>query len=194
MSTFSTSSFDGDDLLCGELFHFMAFTSRHIDGVAYYYGTFHRVDVKHLLSPNPITWVLGVRSFGEAYIIPLGGDLSQYVKRLDQAPDLTAGAGRVVMTWRTRLSHALGIARGLHSIYMRITKSDYNIHGCIKSSNVLISMISNTGDPLLSETGLYRIINAQGCRTRGYVAPEVRHGGLQTQSGDVYSLGILYWS
>ncbi|KAI3749644.1 hypothetical protein L2E82_20260 [Cichorium intybus] len=111
MSELPASSFEGDHFLCGDpllgcwpsslivllicliilvIFYAinMAFVRPSGDGVAYFYGSFHQAHVDRLLSPNPLTPVLGVGSLGNAYLISLGGDISQVVKRLDEASNL----------------------------------------------------------------------------------------------------------
>jgi serine/threonine protein kinase len=72
------------------------------------------------------------------------------------------------------------------------------VHGDIKPGNVLID---RAGNVVVTDFGLAQFINASPRNrpwivggTAGYLAPEVREGGLPGTLADIFGLGALLWS
>ncbi|KAH7441237.1 hypothetical protein KP509_03G030300 [Ceratopteris richardii] len=89
------------------------------------------------------------------------------------------------LNWDTRLSIALGTARGiLHLHYQDLA------HGNIKSSNVLLTS-NYTG--CISDFGLTQLVNTSSAANRaiGYRAPEITDIRKPTPKSDIYSFGVL---
>ncbi|KAK9123999.1 hypothetical protein Sjap_013601 [Stephania japonica] len=99
------------------------------------------------------------------------------------------GPGRVPLDWTTRISLALGAARGLAQIH-----EEYNMskmpHGNVKSSNVLLD---KNGVACISDFGLALLLNPIHATARlgGYRAPEQVESKKLSQKADVYSFGVL---
>ncbi|KAJ0613015.1 putative protein kinase RLK-Pelle-LRR-III family [Helianthus annuus] len=99
------------------------------------------------------------------------------------------GPGRIPLDWTTRISLALGAARGLAHIHEEY-KSSRIPHGNIKSSNVLLD---KNGNACISDFGLSLLLNPAHASARlgGYKAPEQFETKRLSQKADVYSFGIL---
>ncbi|KAK9158768.1 hypothetical protein Scep_005342 [Stephania cephalantha] len=99
------------------------------------------------------------------------------------------GPGRVPLDWTTRISLALGAARGLAQVH-----EEYNMskipHGNVKSSNVLVD---KNGVACISDFGLALLLNPIHVTARlgGYRAPEQVETKKLSQKADVYSFGVL---
>ncbi|KAK1397126.1 receptor-like protein kinase [Heracleum sosnowskyi] len=109
---------------------------------------------------------------------PQGSLLSQLEKYTE---------GKRDFPWTTRLSIAVGIARGLDYIYQMCEDQEVISHGNIKLSNILL----NEDDiPLISEYGCSKLVDPKkAClfNANGYTAPEKT---LSEQS-DVFSFGVI---
>ncbi|KAL4560431.1 hypothetical protein LXL04_032582 [Taraxacum kok-saghyz] len=99
------------------------------------------------------------------------------------------GPGRIPLDWTTRISLALGAARGLARIHHE-HKSSRIPHGNIRSSNVLLD---KNGVACISDFGLSLLLNPAHATARlgGYKAPEQVETKRLSQKADVYSFGIL---
>ncbi|PKA62714.1 putative inactive receptor kinase [Apostasia shenzhenica] len=97
------------------------------------------------------------------------------------------GSGRTPLNWETRLSIALGAARGIAYIH---SISPTTSHGNIKSSNILLS---KTYDACVSDHGLASLASPSTTPSRiaGYRAPEVTDVRKISQKADLYSFGVL---
>ncbi|KAI0492963.1 hypothetical protein KFK09_027239 [Dendrobium nobile] len=97
------------------------------------------------------------------------------------------GSGRTPLNWETRLSIALGAARGIEYIH---SQSPTVSHGNIKSSNVLLT---KTYEARVSDHGLATLVGPSTTTSRiaGYRAPEVTDIRKVSQKADVYSFGVL---
>ncbi|BFG28614.1 hypothetical protein CerSpe_148880 [Prunus speciosa] len=96
---------------------------------------------------------------------------------------------RSILTWKTRLSICLGIARGLEYLHGHPTLKI--VHPNIKATNILLdsnfeAKISNfVLASLYAEEDFLRKEASQG-----YMAPEYLHSNV-TQKADVYSYGVV---
>ncbi|CAH1419271.1 unnamed protein product [Lactuca virosa] len=99
------------------------------------------------------------------------------------------GPGRIPLDWTTRISLALGAARGLARIHEE-HKTSRIPHGNIRSSNVLLD---KNGVACISDFGLSLLLNPAHATARlgGYKAPEQFETKRLSQKADVYSFGIL---
>ncbi|KAL0381078.1 UNVERIFIED_CONTAM: putative inactive receptor kinase [Sesamum angustifolium] len=97
------------------------------------------------------------------------------------------GVGRTPLNWETRVTIALGAARGI--TYLHSQGSSVS-HGNIKSSNILLT---NSYEARVSDFGLTRLAGPSTTPTRvaGYQAPEVTDPHKVSQKADVYSFGVL---
>ncbi|XP_057525683.1 probable inactive receptor kinase At4g23740 [Amaranthus tricolor] len=96
---------------------------------------------------------------------------------------------RPPLDWETRLTIAIGAARGLAHIHSQ--NGGRLVHGNIKSSNIFLNT-QNYG--CVSDLGLATIVTPVAPpiqRTVGYRAPEVTDPRKATQDSDVYSFGVL---
>ncbi|KAL9225367.1 hypothetical protein vseg_001302 [Gypsophila vaccaria] len=93
------------------------------------------------------------------------------------------------LDWETRLSIAIGVAKGLAHIHSQ--NNGKLVHGNIKSSNIFLNS-QNQG--CVSDLGLATIVTPPAPpvqRIIGYRAPEVTDPRKATQASDVYSFGVL---
>lgn len=99
------------------------------------------------------------------------------------------GPGRIPLDWTTRISLALGAARGLARIHEE-HKTSRIPHGNIRSSNVLLD---KNGVACISDFGLSLLLNPAHATARlgGYKAPEQFETKRLSQKADIYSFGIL---
>lgn len=97
------------------------------------------------------------------------------------------GSGRTLLNWETRLTIALGAARGVEYIHSLTPASS---HGDIKSSNVLLT---KSHEARVSDHGLAALVGPSTAPSRiaGYRAPEVTDVHRVSQKADVYSFGVL---
>lgn len=96
--------------------------------------------------------------------------------------------GRTPLDWNSRITIALGAARGI--LHIHSEAGGKFIHGNIKSTNVLLTQ---DRDGCISDFGLPLLMNFQGITSRsvGYHAPEVIETRKASQKSDVYSFGVL---
>ncbi|XP_024540304.1 cold-responsive protein kinase 1 [Selaginella moellendorffii] len=94
------------------------------------------------------------------------------------------------LSWQTRMTIAIGIARGVNYLH----EEAHVIHGDIQASNIIID---ENFTPKISDFGLTSLlpdedsyINSRFSGTLGYIAPEVAQGKL-TDKADVFSFGVL---
>ncbi|CAA0830850.1 Probable inactive receptor kinase [Striga hermonthica] len=92
---------------------------------------------------------------------------------------------RVPLDWETRVSIAIGAARGLAHIHSQC--GDKLVHGNIKSSNILLDTRHQAS---VSDLGLATLTNPIP-RNTGYRAPEVSDTRKASQAADVYSFGVV---
>lgn len=99
------------------------------------------------------------------------------------------GPGRIPLDWTTRVSLALGAARGLARIHAEYSAAKVP-HGNVKSSNVLLD---KNGVACISDFGLSLLLNPVHAIARlgGYRAPEQAEQKRLSQQADVYSFGVL---
>ncbi|KAK9672523.1 hypothetical protein RND81_12G105900 [Saponaria officinalis] len=93
------------------------------------------------------------------------------------------------LDWETRLSIAIGVAKGLAHIHSQ--NNGKLVHGNIKSSNIFLNT-QNQG--CLCDLGLATIVTPPAPpiqRIAGYRAPELTDPRKATQASDVYSFGVL---
>lgn len=97
------------------------------------------------------------------------------------------GTGRTPLNWETRLTIALGAARGI--AYLHLQGSTVS-HGNIKSSNVLLT---SSYEACVSDFGLCQLVgpNTTPNHIDGYRAQEVTDARKVSQKADVYSFGVL---
>ncbi|GJW33905.1 probable inactive receptor kinase isoform X1 [Tanacetum coccineum] len=99
------------------------------------------------------------------------------------------GTSRTPVDWETRVTIALGAARGIAHIHA--SGGPTFVHGNIKSSNILIN---EDGEGCISDSGLALLVNFPPSTSRytvGYRAPEVLEIRKHTHKSDVYSFGVL---
>lgn len=96
-----------------------------------------------------------------------------------------------IVNWPTRMSIAIGIARGLNYLHVE----ENMIHGNLTSSNVLLDEKTN---PRIADFGLSRLMTAAAntnviatAGTLGYRAPELSKLKNANTKTDVYSLGVI---
>ncbi|KAK4259752.1 hypothetical protein QN277_006053 [Acacia crassicarpa] len=103
---------------------------------------------------------------------------------LHQNPD-----GNSLLDWNQRLKIAAGAARGLH--YLHQIASPNIVHGCVKSSNILID-INFTAR--VSDYGLNFLAPQEKRALIGHVDEEywiTNNGGGSCKESDVYGFGVL---
>ncbi|KAL5989238.1 hypothetical protein ACLOJK_010128 [Asimina triloba] len=98
------------------------------------------------------------------------------------------GEDRIPLDWGTRLSIALGVARGITHIHSE--NSGKLVHGNIKSSNIFLN---SQRYGCVSDLGLSTLMSPAPLLSRaiGYRAPEVVDTRKATQASDVYSFGVV---
>ncbi|XP_031473611.1 leucine-rich repeat receptor-like protein kinase PXC1 [Nymphaea colorata] len=99
------------------------------------------------------------------------------------------GPGRTPLDWTTRISLALGAARGLGRIHEEYGAAGIP-HGNVKSSNILLD---KNGIACVSDFGLALLLNPVQATARlgGYKAPEQSESKRLSQKSDVYAFGVL---
>ncbi|KAL1820435.1 hypothetical protein ACET3Z_015304 [Daucus carota] len=96
-------------------------------------------------------------------------------------------AGRTPLNWETRLSIALGAARGIGYLH---SQGSTVSHGNIKSSNILLT---SSYEARVSDFGLSQLVGPNNSPNHidGYRAPEVTDARRVSRKADVYSFGVL---
>ncbi|TKY59212.1 Serine/threonine-protein kinase protein ACR4 [Spatholobus suberectus] len=96
--------------------------------------------------------------------------------------------GASLLDWNKRIRIAAGAARGLHYLHEVATPSI--VHGCVKSSNVLIDV---SFCPRISDYGLNFLAPREKRGLAGYVDDEYwnERGGGASKESDVYGLGVV---
>ncbi|CAN6438643.1 unnamed protein product [Victoria cruziana] len=99
------------------------------------------------------------------------------------------GPGRTPLDWTTRISLALGAARGLGRIHEEYAGAGIP-HGNVKSSNILLD---KNGIACVSDFGLALLLNPVQATARlgGYKAPEQGESKRMSHKSDVYAFGVL---
>ncbi|KAL8150399.1 hypothetical protein V2J09_020207 [Rumex salicifolius] len=99
------------------------------------------------------------------------------------------GEDRTPLDWKTRLSIAIGAARGIAHIHE--ANGGKLVHGNIRSSNIFLNPQQHG---CVSDFGLATImgpISPPISRATGYRAPEITDTRKSTHSSDVYSFGVF---
>ncbi|CDY47625.1 BnaA01g13400D [Brassica napus] len=99
------------------------------------------------------------------------------------------GENRVPLDWETRMSIAIGAAKGIARIHQE--NNGKLVHGNIKSSNIFLNSERNG---CVSDLGLTAVMSALAppiSRQAGYRAPEVTDTRKSSQLSDVYSFGVV---
>ncbi|CAB1119536.1 unnamed protein product [Ectocarpus sp. CCAP 1310/34] len=109
---------------------------------------------------------------------------------------------RAAIGWRTRLSVALSVSKGLQYLHQPQAGAwgkPVIVHRDVKSENIL--MDSNLR-ARLSDVGIARQLDGAGSEastrltsligTWGYIDPEYQETGVLTPASDVYSLGVVF--
>ncbi|CAJ2647289.1 unnamed protein product [Trifolium pratense] len=137
-------------------------------------------------------------------LVPLLGYCNEYDQRILVYPFMSNGslldrlygepAKRKILDWPTRLSIALGAARGL--AYLHTFPGRSVIHRDVKSSNILLdhSMCAKVADFGFSkyapqEGDSYVSLEVRG--TAGYLDPEYYKTQQLSEKSDVYSFGVV---
>ncbi|RDY14244.1 Serine/threonine-protein kinase-like protein ACR4, partial [Mucuna pruriens] len=99
--------------------------------------------------------------------------------------------GALLLDWNKRIRIAAGAARGLEYLHEVVTPSI--VHGCVKSSNVLIDV---NFCPRISDYGLNFLAPREKRGLVGYVDDEYWNegsggGGGASKESDVYGLGVI---
>ncbi|XP_062012847.1 probable serine/threonine-protein kinase PBL7 [Rosa rugosa] len=102
-----------------------------------------------------------------------------------------------VLSWRTRVEVAVGIAKGLAYLHDSINHHQV-IHRDLKSSNILldanfIPKISDFGISKLGPVGEDTHVSTEVKGTCGFLDPEYVLSGQLTVKADIYSFGIILW-
>ncbi|CAH8360150.1 unnamed protein product [Eruca vesicaria subsp. sativa] len=99
------------------------------------------------------------------------------------------GENRVPLDWETRMSIAIGAAKGIARIHQE--NNGKLVHGNIKSSNIFLNSDRNG---CVSDLGLTAVMSPLAppiSRQAGYRAPEVTDTRKSSQLSDVYSFGVV---
>lgn len=99
------------------------------------------------------------------------------------------GENRVPLDWETRMSIAIGAAKGIARIHRE--NNGKLVHGNIKSSNIFLNSERNG---CVSDLGLTAVMSPLAppiSRQAGYRAPEVTDTRKSSQLSDVYSFGVV---
>ncbi|KAK4793386.1 hypothetical protein SAY86_023821 [Trapa natans] len=96
-------------------------------------------------------------------------------------------SGRTPLSWDSRCSIAVGVARAIAYIHSRGAVAS---HGNIKSSNILLT---TSYEPRVSDFCLAHVARPASLPNRmgGYQAPEATDAHRVSQKSDVYSFGVL---
>ncbi|KAK7319739.1 hypothetical protein RJT34_04464 [Clitoria ternatea] len=103
--------------------------------------------------------------------------------------NLNGGAGASLLDWNKRVRIAAGAARGLQYLHQVATPNI--VHGCFKSSNILIDV---NFCPRISDYGLNFLAPLEKRGLVGYVDDEYwneRGGSGASKESDVYGLGVV---
>ncbi|ESR42732.1 hypothetical protein CICLE_v10011081mg [Citrus x clementina] len=134
--------------------------------------------------------LLALRAY---YLGPKGEKLLvfDFMPKGSLASFLHARGPETIVNWPTRMSIAIGIARGLNYLHVE----ENMIHGNLTSSNVLLDEKTN---PRIADFGLSRLMTAAAntnviatAGTLGYRAPELSKLKNANTKTDVYSLGVI---
>ncbi|CAA7037416.1 unnamed protein product [Microthlaspi erraticum] len=99
------------------------------------------------------------------------------------------GENRIPLDWETRMSIAIGAAKGIARIHKE--NNGKLVHGNIKSSNIFLN---SERYGCVSDLGLTAVMSALAppiSRQAGYRAPEVTDTRKSSQLSDVYSFGVV---
>ncbi|KAK9922603.1 hypothetical protein M0R45_031061 [Rubus argutus] len=109
---------------------------------------------------------------------------------------------KAVLSWRTRVEVALGVAKGLAYLHDPSHRDHHHhhpvIHRDLKSSNILLDAnfvpkISDFGISKFEPVGENTHVSTQVKATFGFLAPEYVLSGHLTTRADVYSFGVVLW-
>ncbi|KAJ8898953.1 hypothetical protein K2173_008453 [Erythroxylum novogranatense] len=134
--------------------------------------------------------LLALRAY---YLGPKGEKLLvfDYMPQGSLASFLHARGPETVVDWPTRMSIAIGVARGLNYLHNK----ENIIHGNLTSSNILLDEQTNAH---IADFGLSRLMTSAGSSsviatagTLGYRAPELSKLKNASTKTDIYSLGVI---
>ncbi|EOA34527.1 hypothetical protein CARUB_v10022071mg [Capsella rubella] len=93
------------------------------------------------------------------------------------------------LDWPSRLKIIQGVARGMWYLHRELGFLNLP-HGNLKSSNIFLA---EDGEPLVSEFGLQRLINADALSQSlvAYKSPEAERRGTLSAKSDVFSFGVV---
>lgn len=149
------------------------------------------VDVLTKLRHRHLVAILGYCIEGEekalVYEYMPGGTLSHHLFEWSRH-------GMTPLSWKSRLSIALDVARGLE--YLHGLAQSRFIHRDLKPSNILLddslrAKISDFGLVRLVPEGDKQSVQTLVAGTFGYLAPEYAFTGHITTKGDVFSFGVV---
>eukprot|EP00250_Pteridium_aquilinum_P019750 c24559_g1_i1 orf=259-2940(-) len=149
------------------------------------------VDVLTKLRHRHLVAILGYCIEGDekalVYEYMPGGTLSQHLFAWSRY-------GMTPLSWKSRLSIALDVARGLE--YLHGLAQSRFIHRDLKPSNILLdeslrAKISDFGLVRLVPEGEKQSVQTLVAGTFGYLAPEYAYTGHITTKGDVFSFGVV---
>lgn len=149
------------------------------------------IDVLTKLRHRHLVAILGYCVEGDekalVYEYMPGGTLCQHLFEWSQH-------SMMPLSWKTRLSIALDVARGLEYLH-GLAQSSF-IHRDLKPSNILLdenlrAKISDFGLVRLVPEGERQSVQTSVAGTFGYLAPEYAFTGHITTKGDVFSFGVV---
>ncbi|RID78571.1 hypothetical protein BRARA_A01383 [Brassica rapa] len=155
--------------------------------LSFFEGCNYSFDLEDLLRAS--AEVLGKGTFGTTYKAKLM--VYDYFGNGSVASLLhgNRGENRVPLDWETRMSIAIGAAKGIARIHQE--NNGKLVHGNIKSSNIFLNSERNG---CVSDLGLTAVMSALAppiSRQAGYRAPEVTDTRKSSQLSDVYSFGVV---
>ncbi|KAI3441421.1 Protein kinase domain-containing protein [Psidium guajava] len=135
--------------------------------------------------------LLALRAY---YLGPKGEKLLvfDYMAMGSLASFLHARGPETTVDWPTRMSIAVGVARGLHHLHTQ----ENIFHGNLTSTNILLD---HRIVPHIADYGLSRLMTTSASTTVvatagaiGYAAPELAKTKKPSAKTDVYSLGVVF--
>ncbi|KAK8945146.1 putative LRR receptor-like serine/threonine-protein kinase RFK1 [Platanthera zijinensis] len=131
------------------------------------------------------------RGRGECFLLydfVSNGSLSSYL-------DLKEDEKDKVLDWSTRVSIAIGIAKGIEYLHSVRANKPSIVHQSISAEKILIDQ---DFAPKISAAGLHRLLaddvvfsTLKASAAMGYLAPEYTTTGRFTEKSDVYSFGVI---